>query len=1628
MDNFLRKAALIISVALLACTIRAAHLGFEGPQKSLKPGETFNVSLQVLFDQADIDPARPAPTVKVNIVWPEGISITESPAWNTDVFSFSDTFFEQSATTAYLWATATPDLNKIQPGEDISIATVSCLVIDEVDDEPFYYEMYDDISYATAVTDHNGIDILGDPDDDEDGTDELLIYVSDIPSYIAVIRPRSPSVPFTIQPVPVDLTVTRAVSDPAPYDHVRFVLEYDSTVISCNPQSLTNALPSFFNTITSGLIQTNYIEDTGSGIVTNSFELGAFIEAYCSPTNYEGTVFTLLMTAHDIDDSIDIEFVLGDRLQDTVIERSNADLLGHIYYEDDGVQNGLLNIRYVDGLVLSLDPGGSIIPVSNTAVVRLVMQKDCNDTTLFDYAGIELLFNTNLIEYGSFTFEPNPAVLGEDVLLTQTLGTNTYGYIPDVTNRYHHSAVNASFFLEAEFENPVFLASNITELGTISFNPVRPGTLGLHCDYTSIEYSLSDIIDFNAQQAEWPVTITALSDEEIASQFTVTLSPSTTVNPGTEFSLKATAVGAVITGAQGQIVWLYDDTVLTYLGDDAGMAVTGTVSLLDGETAAGLFLPLNDFTTASRTTELASVRFRSEEPDTAVFTPVTPELSDNYSILTRSGSDMLGARQVEGDGVSGCTIIIKEPDDVFLSLEPLEPLFAGKPGRIGLTIRNPRAMPWNEAGITVVLDPEDVIMLSDAWTVTYLGTVTILENDVTPDYPEVTGYTNEYGIVITNSIIRSSLKFRISPAVTNDIVIAELNVIALREEPIYYIETDDGETEYSETYVRYNDMLLLNEDTIQEEDWTVYPCGMYIWLDGPEDPPILGSNYYLTAKIHNPHNMEVSGTRICWSFDSTMLKVSSFKLADEFTGTNIWINNFNDGDGYICAELQSSAVLTNSEIAICTFSIYPQVSDIIEIYPDEDVFYDGPDIMMDVYGQHGFNYLETMDEWPTDLCPIWRRGVVWFDIPQLVFDDLELDRNEVYILDLHWEGEGLANYKSNTVYHWWTEGAEHVDIQFNSLAGTARVIPELNWTGEEIIQVYCRENGSPFTGTSPLRVVVGDSLEPELEIHLVRDEYLTVTDYVFNELTFTLKNATSNTVVSAVILVNGVTNQADVINLDTGDRGTDVPVLRHGRLSWVTPSERGYHLCRITAVTRNAAGLPIDTASEYAYIEIDHANRDWDGDRFFLLYNRKPIPAPGRVVKIENGSDSDKLVMKVFKDKDGDGLVALDSIISDHGFKKLSLRGSIHYIETGGPIGSLHVKGGIVGRVVIKRGGLGTMKIKTLWDPYWEEFTEVGCIYGVTAPGSIGTISIKGGSIGDEDEPAIIESVNGSIKAVVTKLAKKKYMDTGDVYIEVAGYEGANIYASILAKKGSIGNVIAVGGSVGAMHDYSRSELQSHFGIRQVTAKAVKGDYEILGGFIHSDMHTKGAVKKINAIGGDISGSEDIDGDDIDELIEYPVTITAQEIKKIQAKAKIHFYSDPDPDFWEWELRGGNVGIYADITGSMGSIQAKGGNICTYLHTCGDIQSISAKTTMFREDKDSYRERIGGFMTHSIVLPDVEYMSQNSYEYRGTIRKLIMDRDIRESWIGTRGPIAPNQFQYRRLDGSEIWINGDRAY
>jgi len=83
-----------------------------------------------------------------------------------------------------------------------------------------------------------------------------------------------------------------------------------------------------------------------------------------------------------------------------------------------------------------------------------------------------------------------------------------------------------------------------------------------------------------------------------------------------------------------------------------------------------------------------------------------------------------------------------------------------------------------------------------------------------------------------------------------------------------------------------------------------------------------------------------------------------------------------------------------------------------------------------------------------------------------------------------------------------------------------------------------------------------------------------------------------------------------------------------------------------------------------------------------------------------------------------------------------------------------------------------------------------------------------------------------------------------DIYVEIAGDDGANIYANIYAPKGNIGSVIAIGGKIGTLLDDTVTEIYSGKNIKKIIAVAQNGNAEILGGFIHSDILADGNINK----------------------------------------------------------------------------------------------------------------------------------------------------------------------------------------
>jgi hypothetical protein len=343
-----------------------------------------------------------------------------------------------------------------------------------------------------------------------------------------------------------------------------------------------------------------------------------------------------------------------------------------------------------------------------------------------------------------------------------------------------------------------------------------------------------------------------------------------------------------------------------------------------------------------------------------------------------------------------------------------------------------------------------------------------------------------------------------------------------------------------------------------------------------------------------------------------------------------------------------------------------------------------------------------------------------------------------------------------------------------------------------------------------------------------------------------------------------------------------------------------------------------------------------------------------------------------------------------------------------------------------------------MWHREDEMFVETGIRGGVKAYGDIGKIVMQGGFIGEDGEITAVESLNGNIGTIVTKLVKKNY----DEWAELSADDGANIYASIRARKGSIGKVITVGGSIGNPScepgEPEISTIEAAQGIKAVIAKGIyaQGDWAY-GGYIHADIFCDRHVGTIKAIAGDILREYEIDPDEYDELLNYAVTIEAMSVKRIQAKGKVFLDRDfePNPIDWYREAFGGNIGANVSVVKGVDKISAKGGNISIFLHASnGGFKSIKVRRTKYREDNwnDTEPTFRGGNLvdSHITCMPNYVYRDPTG-PYTGSLKKLNVQYDIIRCWFGLSGEYPADRIQkrykYRRLIDSEVWVDGRKV-
>ncbi len=1652
-----------ILMPALKCT--GVTLGFNGPNRMINPGEVFDVSVVAYFNESEVIEWTHSPLLNVSVWWPYGVFVIDCE-WNNEKWDFdqNNSHFEQTTTTALFWAQATAKDGAINPGAELVIARLKCIGM-EYDDDAFIYDVFTnyygvcngsfidklncDVIYTnnpTSMT-YDGSDVLGNTEVEDDGLDEFPILITEKPGYTLTVVPTQREIPFAIKTTDINIVIGGTEGTPG-YDHIRAVMDFDSSVLS---NISVEIIPDFFtSTMTTAIVgKTVFCITNQAGTVNcyTSIVEQIIAEGFCNATNFGGVFAKIKMLPIDIDETY-LELYTEDKDYGTVINKLGiVDLLGAADDEDDGIFDAELNIRYADGLCVSFEPVESVGIIGNSCSAKVILQKFTDSDIVLDAINLEALFNSFQIDSNSVHFIPGIQLQNNNADFSFNLISNSvYEYESYLSNNFRHTDYISNLIIDWT-NSPLILTSNKFELGIISFTPQVPGQLGFVYGNGSIEYLYTDFSDENAWDVKWPATIPIVSESDSTKQIFVDVTLNTNslnvFKPGSEITLTVLSYGSA-SNTTFNLNWLYDSTVVELMPESEGV---NSINLsLTGDTSATVLnITGNSIDLSDATNKLATIKFKALRYGDALLKPITPEIStNNYCTMTNGNSnDILGSEDVAGDGVSEYRLVISEADDVFLNLNPAGMLYAGIATNIILSVNNPLNSEWNEVSAEIEFDSDEIIVLSDKWEI--LLDENEIENIVENSIENIlvhTGFTNKYGEEITYITTVARIHFFTKNAVTNSEDIASIKMFALEDEPYWEFNIGTGLYDYVYTRVAYNGVLKINDDRIEESDWYVYPNGIGIWLSSPQTPPVIGTNYTLTVTVGNPHGFDISQINLCWSFDAYQLEVSSVKLINGFSTNStggIWINNNNDGDGYICAKLISENPTHNDSITPLEITISPKLNEIIEIIPDEDVFPDDREISMGVWNIYGnnekFNLINTLGQDATDVCPEWRRGVVWFPIPQLVFDDIYLDINESYIIeDLLDSYEGLVNGSPDKNYTWWVKGNEHIQITFNQALNTAAIIPEPNWFGEEIIDVYCQELGSPFIGHTKLRILVGED-EMDFNVSVDRDEYITSTDYNFDKVYFNVLNETNPVIITAwAISSDGTTNWPEIVDSVSGEIITNAQTWTRGYLVWRTPVTPGLLKCRIIAQIYRAHDSTPPTSYENFYVDVQRPYEDADGDRFLVLYNRKPIFPDARSIVIENGSDKDEIKIKLIS-KNGDGLIKLDCIISDAGFKNIFVPGTVNLIDTKGRIGKLRIHQGSVGMINVAEGGIHSIIVNNPFHKEDEDFMDSGITKGIICNGNIDSIVVKGGDIGFDDEPAVIKVTNGNLKRVIATLNVKIIIDPGwgkDIYAL-----GGNIYANIDVG-GNIGEISAVGGSIGTDFDYAISTISAGGDINKIKAVSKKGDYEVLGGYINSNIICEKNINQITAIGGDILGTVEIYPEDIgDEFLDYGVHISAETINKIKCRSKVNLFKDgPNPiDDWYWETYGGSIGADIRLSGSSTSpssvvlkkLFSKGGSLSVYIDANGNIGSVSTKTIKWREylDDEEFEFR-GGDIFSSAFLPKVVYKSDIASDYEGQINKIKVSGKLYDTWIGMKGPYNPQKIKinvHQLFDSSEIWID-----
>jgi len=1226
----------------------SAYLGFRSKETIVKPGDPFTIDLVVFFEKNDREFWSEDPVVRVSLYdWIGSISVFSSD-WNNSqwIFNKSNTYFSETDTTSFFWAEATP-FSRNSLTSSIRLATLHCFAYDTFG-ETFEYDMatnyfgIDDngLSYKTDGYEKiytnlptsiicGETDILGESNNSKDGIDKLDIEVYDMPSYKIELTPSALEIPLTISPTLFEIKISKMaeVMQPAAYDHLRLVLEYNHELLKCvELDSIKSSIPDFFTNVTVSVFTNNYY---GTAITEN-----VVIEGFCNPTDFEGVVaaIKLLPLKMESDAEVDLSgWFIG---KSTVLDRfGKADLLESADDDTDGFSETFFNITNVPGLFFKLENSKQYYITETEAEAQLVLKRELSKNTAIDSLIFEFLYNTNLISMIAPEFSicsnlinligTNPTIdfsIQENLVLTNS----------SLSNQFSCFWTNSKVRLNITFSSPLILTQATTKIGVFNFMSKFPGELAFLPDKYKIIYNDSSIEDTQKQMLECPFTFSVLDADEEDSQLFVALVPDENnpkyITPGhfVDFNIYCYSRQPV-SNASYFLSWTYDNKILNF--ETVSSSITNLdISISSNETSSVFCIQSDNHSSASGTNLLGKITFKTILPETVFLNPVTFDMSENhYCRFEKNGDDILGSSWVNDDGVSGGIIDIESVDSLTLIVEPSSALFAGLQEDLYLEIQNPENYFWDYCSLKIIFDKEEILVTSNVWITNLSEQFQLLSNSIKViNIPILItnindGITNVFEV--TNEWFEASLALKSLTPTNFSGRIASLPIIPLEDSP-YWEYIFDNNTRFSLNNILITDRTLFNSDY-----WNVNPNYMVIELKDQVEAPILGVDYTITAQIKNPLSISINRTTVCWSFDSTVMEIKEVELLNGFSG-DIWINNNNDSFGYLCADLHNENFISASNIPIMNITLYPKVVELLEMDPDEIVMDDELELElgMGVFSKNKINLFELL--WGAN-HPNWERQVVYRPMPQLQFDDIEIDKNSYYLIeDLFFPGEGLVNGDDylNQNLLWWTEENANIDVVFNSMLNTAKFTPKYNWVGEEIFRIYCKDSNGRI-GSTLLRVFVEDTAF-ELEVLVVRNEYLAASYMDFSEIEFSIKNSTTNNleVTAFIIAPNNTTNYPDIQNIDTGAIISSPKNFAKGRLICKKFEELGFYYG--TVIVKNS-----NNDSQYSLdsfvVEVVKAYIDTDGDRFTTITkNVNSCDLKGRAIYIDSNSDNASIKVK----------------------------------------------------------------------------------------------------------------------------------------------------------------------------------------------------------------------------------------------------------------------------------------------------------------------------------------------------------------------------------------------------------------